>query len=262
MFQGRIVISLQDVTKQWADGSFALDGVSLRVPPGELLALVGKSGCGKTTTLKIINRLLQPNSGRVHVHGKDASETDPIALRRSIGTVFQRFLLFPHMTVAENVGIVPQLCGWSAASIRARVGELLELVELPSATYGERLPRELSGGQQQRVGLARALAARPKVLLMDEPFGALDPMTRDSLAEAFRRLHSELGLTTLMVTHDMTEALLLADRIAVMDSGRVLQVGTPTELLAHPEHEIVRQFVQSPQGKSKRLHDLSLSHDP
>ncbi|HMR04239.1 MAG TPA: ATP-binding cassette domain-containing protein [Polyangiaceae bacterium] len=256
------MISLQEVSKEWADGSAALRSVSLELAAGEFLALVGKSGCGKTTTLKTINRLVDPSSGRVCVDGKDISETDPVALRRRVGTVFQRFLLFPHMTVAENVGLVPELCGWSPERIRERVAELLELVELPSATYATRFPRELSGGQQQRVGLARALAARPKVLLMDEPFGALDPMTRDSLADAFRRLHTELGLTTLMVTHDMSEALVMADRIAVMDSGRILQVDTPSALLSNPKHEIVRMFVGSPQAKSKRLRDLSADRGP
>jgi osmoprotectant transport system ATP-binding protein len=250
------VISLESITKEFESGVFAVRDVSLKIEAGEFLVLVGQSGSGKTTILKVVNRLLEPTSGTVWVGSKDVANTDPIQLRRSIGTVFQRFALFPHMTVGENVGLVPDLCGWSSDEVRRRVDELLDLVELPSKSYRERFPRELSGGQQQRVGLARALAARPKVLLMDEPFGALDPMTRDTLAQACRRLHDQLDLTTLMVTHDMTEALLLADRIAVMHEGRVLQVGTPAELMAGPAHDVVRHLMHTPQRQAERLANL------
>ena len=256
------MISLQGITKEFKSGVFAVRDVSLEIEPGEFLVLVGQSGSGKTTSLKAVNRLVEPTKGTVRIDGKDVAKTDPIELRRSIGTVFQRFALFPHMTVGENVGLVPDLCGWSADEIHSRVDELLDLVELPPKSYRDRFPRELSGGQQQRVGLARALAARPKVLLMDEPFGALDPMTRDTLAQACRRLHEELELTTLMVTHDMTEALLLADRIAVMHEGRVLQVGTPAELMADPAHDVVRHFVQTPQRQSERLSSLHGGGEP
>jgi len=227
------VIDVIDVDKRWG-ATWALQGVSLRVARGELVALVGESGSGKSTTLKLINRLAEPTRGQVLVGGRDVMAQDPVALRRTIGTVFQRFALFPHLSVAENVGLLPRLLGWAPADTLARTRELLQLVGLAPDVYQGRFPRELSGGQQQRVGLARALAARPALMLMDEPFGALDPITRGKLGAEYRRIHDELGLTTLMVTHDMVEALLLADRIAVMAEGRVLQVGTPRELLAAP----------------------------
>ena len=250
------MIELESVVKRWGD-SVALDGVSISIAAGEFVALVGESGSGKTTTLELVNRTEEPTSGRVLVSGSDVASVDPIELRRSIGTVFQRFLLFPHLTVFENVGLVPRLSGWQRDRIGARVHELLSLVGLDPATYAERMPRELSGGQQQRVGVARALAARPKILLMDEPFGALDPVTRDALSRECRRLHDELGLTTLLVTHDMTEALLLADRIVVLHRGRVLQVGTADELLRTPADEHVSALLDSPRRQIARLRELS-----
>jgi len=250
------VIELVDVEKRWG-ATRALAGVSFRVSRGEFVALVGESGSGKTTTLKVVNRLVEPTRGKVSIEGRDVAATDPVALRRSIGTVFQRFALFPHMTVSENVGLVPRLAGWSAEDVRSRVQELLELVGLPPDVYATRFPRALSGGQQQRVGLARALAARPEILLMDEPFGALDPITRSSLGSECRRLHDELGLTTLMVTHDMVEALLLADRIAVMDAGRVLQIGTPEQLLTAPADDTVSELLATPRRQIERLGSLS-----
>ena len=208
--------------------------VSLAIARRETVVLLGSSGCGKTTTLRTINRLVRPTAGRVEVDGRDVAEQDPLALRRSIGYVFQDIGLFPHRTAAENVETVPRLLGWSRARRRARTAELLELVGLDPAVHARRRPHELSGGQQQRVGIARALAADPPVLLMDEPFGALDAVTRDQLQEELIRLRRLRPRTIVFVTHDLFEALRLGDRIAVMDEGRLLQVGTPRELLDEP----------------------------
>ncbi len=251
------MIHLEGVEKRFDDGTLALRGVSLSIAPGELVALVGESGSGKTTTLKTINRLVDPTAGTVRVDGRDVTELDPIALRRSIGMVFQRFALFPHLTVGDNVAVVPRLLGWAERDVAERVDALLELVKLDPAAHRDRSPRELSGGQQQRVGVARALAARPRILLMDEPFGALDPVTRESLGLECRRIHEELGLTTVLVTHDMTEALLLADRIAVMHAGELLQVGTPHALLEAPSHDRVRELVGWPRRQAAQLATLA-----
>ena len=212
----------------------AVDALDLDVADGELLVLLGGSGSGKTTTLKMVNRLIEPSSGSIRIAGQEATGIEPHELRRRIGYVFQKVGLFPHMSVAENVGITPKLLGWDAARIAARVDQLLELVELPPGEMRGRRPAELSGGQQQRVGVARALAAEPRLMLLDEPFGALDPLTRDRLQQSFLRLRRRLGLTAIFVTHDMVEALLLGDRIAVMNEGRLVQVGRPQELLRAP----------------------------
>ncbi len=246
------MIVLHELVKRYGDGhevdggAAAVDGVSLRVPQGECVFLVGGSGCGKTTTLKMINRLIEPTAGRVEIDGHDHRELPGHELRRRIGYGFQQVGLFPHLTVAENVGITPELLGWERERITARVEELLQRVELSPAEFGGRAPAELSGGQQQRVGLARALAAEPDILLLDEPFGALDPLTRDRLQDAFRRLREDLALTVMFVSHDMVEALLLADRIAVMEAGRVLQIGTPAELMAAPAHPRVAELLDTP----------------
>jgi osmoprotectant transport system ATP-binding protein len=208
----------------------ALDGVSLSIDAGQFVALVGPSGSGKTTLLKSINRLVEPDEGRILLEGRDVRDVPMVELRHGIGYVIQSIGLFPHMNVAENISIVPKLMGNHGTD---RTTELLELVALP-AEMASRYPRELSGGQAQRVGFARALAAGPKLMLMDEPFGALDPVTRDSLGRAFRALHERLGLTTLMVTHDIAEALLLADRIVVLIDGHLRADGTPAALLASP----------------------------
>ena len=213
-----------------AERVLAVDDVSLDVAAGEFLAIVGGSGSGKTTLLRLANRLIEADRGSITVEGEDVRTLDPIALRRRIGYVFQSGGLFPHMSVAANIGITPKLLGTPAAEIAARVDELLDLVRLDRARHRDRFPHELSGGQRQRVGVARALAAKPRIVLMDEPFGALDPLTRDALGDDYRALHDKLGLTTVMITHDMTEAILLADRIAVMRAGRLLAQGTPTEL--------------------------------
>jgi osmoprotectant transport system ATP-binding protein len=251
---GRVIV-LQGLVKRYAS-ALALDGVSLEVARGECVFLVGPSGCGKTTLLKAVNRLVEPDAGSVRVDGRDVRESAPHELRRRIGYAFQEVGLFPHLTVAENVGITPLLLGWGRERIAARVDALLERVELAPAKFRARRPDELSGGQAQRVGLARALAAEPEVLLLDEPFGALDPATRDRLQQSFGGLRRELGLTVLFVSHDMAEALLLADRIAVMDAGRIVQLGTPRELLAAPADARVAALLETPRRQSARVDEL------
>jgi osmoprotectant transport system ATP-binding protein len=247
-------ITLEGVTKHFGDGVRALEGVSLAVSAREFLAVVGASGSGKTTLLRLINRLSEPSAGTLRVGGADAASLDPIELRRRIGYVFQEVGLFPHMTVAENIAITPKLLGWDKARMAARVGELLELVRL-DASYRARFPHQLSGGERQRVGVARALAAGPKIVLMDEPFAALDPLTRDALGQDYRALHETLGLTTLMITHDMIEALGLADRIAVLKAGAVVAQGPPAALIDH-EHAYVRELMQSPRKLARRVDAL------
>jgi osmoprotectant transport system ATP-binding protein len=249
------VIELHELTKCYG-AQVAVDRLSLRVEAGHTLVLLGGSGCGKTTTLKMINRLVEPTSGEVRIDGQLAGALPPHELRRRIGYAFQAVGLFPHMTVAENVGVTPSLLGWERERIRARVAGLLERVELPPAEYAERLPGELSGGQQQRVGIARALAAEPKLLLLDEPFGALDPLTRDRLQRWFRELRVELGITAVFVTHDMVEALLVGDRIAVMREGRLVQVGAPRELLENPADDYVSELLETPRRQSRVLEDV------
>ena len=248
-------IELDAVSKRYG-GAIAVDRLSLRVEAGELLALVGGSGSGKTTTLEMVNRLIEPDSGTIRIGERDARSEPAPLLRRRIGYCFQQIGLFPHLSVAENIAVTPQLLGWTAERIRARVDELLALVELEPVAYRERVPAELSGGQQQRVGLARALAARPEVLLMDEPFGALDPLTRETLQERFQEIRRALGVTTLFVTHDMGEALALGDRIAVLDRGVLVQLGTPAELLRAPATEGVAHLVASPRRHAERVDAL------
>jgi osmoprotectant transport system ATP-binding protein len=230
--------------------AFAVAEVSFRVEAGELLALVGGSGSGKTTTLKMINRLVEPDAGRVLVEGRDAATVEPHALRRSIGYVFQGVGLFPHLTVAENVAVPLRLLGWPRDRVAARVAELLALVELAPA-LAERFPAALSGGEQQRVGVARALAAAPRVMLLDEPFGALDPLTRDRLQRSFDALRRQLGLTAVFVTHDMAEALVLADRIGVMRAGRLVQLGRPEELARAPADDDVARLLDTPRRQAR-----------
>jgi osmoprotectant transport system ATP-binding protein len=247
------LIELAGVSKRY-DALAALDGVSLAVGEGEFVALVGGSGSGKTTLLKTINRLIRPEAGQVTVGGEDVVSAEPHLLRRRIGYVFQEVGLFPHLTVAENIGVTPRLLGWDKARIKARVDELLDLVALP-AEVAQRPPAALSGGQRQRVGVARALAAEPRLMLMDEPFGALDPVTRDALGADYRALHGRLGLTTVMVTHDMAEAVLMADRIVVLKAGRIVADGAPAELLATSADPEVRALLEAPKRQADRLRE-------
>ena len=249
------MIELLQLCKRYGE-RVAVGPLDLRVAEGELLVLCGGSGSGKTTTLKMVNRLIAPSEGCVKLRGRDTRELPGPALRRQIGYCFQHVGLFPHFTVAENVAITPQLLGWDERRIRARVDALLEQVELEPAAFRERRPHELSGGQAQRVGLARALAAEPEVLLLDEPFAALDPPTRDRLQQAFARIRRELGLTVLFVTHDLVEALLLADRIAVLDAGRLVQVDAPAELLRHPAEARVAELFATPRRQAEAVDRL------
>jgi len=245
------LLQLNGIAKRH-DGVAALDAVDLAVPAGTLLALVGPSGSGKTTLLKTINRLVEPDEGTVLLAGEDVRTIPPAALRRRIGYVFQGIGLFPHLNVAENIAIVPKLTGSAAAERHKRALELLDLVALPR-DFASRYPAALSGGQAQRVGVARALAAGPSLMLMDEPFGALDPVTRDELGRAFRGLHERLGLTTIMVTHDMTEALLLADRIVVLIGGHIRADAPPAALLRGDVDPEVRSLIDVPRRQAERL---------
>jgi osmoprotectant transport system ATP-binding protein len=252
------MIRLVDVTKRYADGTAAVDGVSLDVPRGAIVALVGPSGCGKTTTLKMVNRLIEPTSGHLFIDGHDVTAGDVVALRRRIGYVVQSSGLFPHRTVEDNVATVLTLLGWDARRRRARVLELLELVGLDSGVYAKRYPAQLSGGQRQRVGVARALAADPPVLLMDEPFGALDPIVRERLQIEFSRLQRDLGKTVLFVTHDIEEAIRLGDMVAVMNKGKLEQFATPDRLLGAPASEFVADFL----GGERALRRLAVTRIP
>ena len=250
------LIAYTNVGKTFDGGRVvAVDDVSLEVAEGEFLAIVGGSGSGKTTLLRLANRLIETDSGSITVEGEDVRNADPILLRRRIGYVFQSGGLFPHLSVAGNIGITPKLLSTPQDEIAARVDELLDLVRLERAQYRDRLPHELSGGQRQRVGVARALAAKPRIVLMDEPFGALDPLTRDALGDDFRELHRTLGLTTVMITHDMTEAILLADRIAVMRGGQLLAQGTPAQLSSSGD-PYVGELLRTPRRQAERLNVL------
>lgn len=248
------MISLTGISKSFDHGgTYAVRDVSFEVAEGETVVLLGSSGCGKTTTLKMINRLIEPTRGRIEVDGRDTSGMNVLQLRRSIGYVFQDIGLFPHMTVAENVEIVPRLLGWEAGHRRARAEELLEVVGLGNGEYIDRYPRELSGGQQQRIGIARALASGPGHLLMDEPFGALDAVTRDQLQSEVLRIKRALEKTILFVTHDLFEALRLGDRIGVMNEGRLEQIGTGAELLNRPATEFIAELFGHARRQAKML---------
>ncbi|WP_351236579.1 betaine/proline/choline family ABC transporter ATP-binding protein [Streptomyces sp. NPDC002133] len=246
------MIRFEEVSKVYPDGTTAVDGLSFEVAEGELVTLVGPSGCGKTTTMMMVNRLIEPTSGRILVDGEDISRIDPVKLRRRIGYVIQQVGLFPHRTVLDNTATVPSLIGWKKAKARARAAELLDLVGLDPKTYGPRYPAQLSGGQRQRVGVARALAADPPVLLMDEPFGAVDPVVRERLQNEFLGLQATVRKTVLLVTHDIEEAVRMGDRIAVYGQGRIEQFDTPGAVLGAPSTGYVAQFVGSDRGL-KRL---------
>ncbi|MFQ1004244.1 ABC transporter ATP-binding protein [Modestobacter sp. SSW1-42] len=250
-------IRLEGVTKRYpGQGKPAVDSVTLELPAGKTTMFVGPSGCGKTTLLKMINRLIEPTSGKIYLGDEDVTGQDPDKLRRRIGYVIQAGGLFPHMTVGANVALVPKMLGWDKKRVAGRVEELLDLVGLDPATYRDRYPRELSGGQQQRVGVARGLAADPPVLLMDEPFGAVDPITRQRLQDEMLRIQDELGKTIVCVTHDFDEAVKLGDQIVVFDVGaRVVQAGTPEGILADPAEQYVADFV----GAGATLKQLTLA---
>ncbi len=237
------VLEFVDVRKRFPPGAPVLDGLTLSVAAGETLALVGPSGSGKTTALKLANRLLDADGGEVRVFGRSVRGEDPVALRRRVGYVIQEGGLFPHWSVRENVEAVPRLLGWPAEKRRARAEELLAAVGLSPAEFGGRRPRELSGGQRQRVGVARALAGDPPLVLMDEPFGALDPIARRAIQKEFREWKRSLSAAVLLVTHDLPEAFRLADRIAVLHGGRLRQIGTREDLVARPADDFVREFV-------------------
>lgn len=244
---------MENVTKQFGKVK-AVDRVNLRIAPGEFLVLIGPSGCGKTTTMKMINRLIDPSEGRILIEGKDISAEDPIQLRRQIGYVIQEIGLLPHMTIADNIALVPRLLKWPREKQKKRVEELLEMVGLDAAVFTNKYPRQLSGGQRQRIGVARALAVDPPIMLMDEPFGALDPITREQMQDEFIRLQEQVKKTIVFVTHDMDEALKFADRVAIMEHGKIVQCDTPETILRRPANEFVRDFV----GSDHTLKQLSL----
>ncbi len=249
------MIRMENVTKRYAEGAApSVDNLTLEVPEGSTVALIGPSGCGKTTTMRMINRLIEPTEGRIFVSGEDVTRADPVQLRRHIGYVIQNVGLFPHMTIAENIAAVPNLLGWDQARIRTRTAELLDLVGLDPTEMLNRYPRQLSGGQRQRIGVARALAGDPAVLLMDEPFGAIDPIARARLQDEFRQILSRVRKTVVLVTHDLDEAIRLGDRVAIMRDGRIVQYDTPDAILSRPADDFVSSFV----GVDRAIKRLSL----
>ncbi len=249
------MIELKNVSKIYPDNQVAVNDLSITVKEGETVVLIGPSGCGKTTTLKMINRLIEPTVGEIFIDGNDIYKLNAVTLRRDIGYVIQRIGLFPHMTIEENVSIVPSLLGWPATKKRSRARELMSLVGLAPDVYSHRMPDELSGGQRQRIGVARALAANPPILLMDEPFGALDPITRRDLQEEFQNLKNRIKKTIVFVTHDIIEAVTLGDRIAVMDKGKLMQFGPPREVVRNPANPTVEKII------GHQLFQLTLSSE-
>lgn len=236
------MVKFSNVVKTYGE-HVAVKNLNLEIPEGEFVVLIGPSGCGKTTTLKMVNRLIEPTSGDIFIRDRNVMDLNPVALRREIGYVIQQIGLFPNMTIEQNIDVVPRLLGWPADRRKRRVFELLEMVNMDPDIYASRYPAELSGGQQQRIGVLRALAVEPPLILMDEPFGALDPIARESLQDEMKSLHGRLNKTTIFVTHDMDEALKLADRIVVMNQGEVVQVATPEELLRKPANDFVASFI-------------------
>ncbi|MGC4377694.1 ABC transporter ATP-binding protein [Fictibacillus sp. Mic-4] len=237
------MIKLENVEKKYSDGYVALKNINLECKEGEITVLIGPSGCGKSTTMKLINRLIHPTKGKVYINGKDISEVNPVELRRKIGYVIQHIGLFPHMTIAENVAVVPNLLNWEKEKTDRRINELMKLVGLDPQTYRNRYPKELSGGQQQRIGVIRAMAAEPPVILMDEAFSALDPISREQLQDELVELQKNIKKTIVFVTHDMDEALKIADKIVLMKDGEIVQEGSPEEILRHPANGFVKSFI-------------------
>ena len=242
------MLKIENVSKIYKGGKKAVKNISLDIKKGEFICFIGPSGCGKTTTMKMINRLIEPSEGKILINGENILDKDPVELRRQIGYVIQQIGLFPHMTILENITLVPKLLKWNEQKKKERALELLQLVDM-GPEYLERYPYELSGGQQQRIGVLRALASNPPLILMDEPFGALDPITRDALQEEFKNLQRTLDKTIVFVTHDMDEAIKLADRIVILKAGEIVQVGTPDEILRNPANEFVEEFI----GKDRLL---------
>ncbi|MGG1575405.1 ABC transporter ATP-binding protein [Fictibacillus sp. NRS-1165] len=237
------MITFKNIGKTYADGFQALKNINLEIKEGELVALIGPSGSGKTTTMKMINRLIEPSRGEILINGESISEKDPVQLRRNIGYVIQQIGLLPHMSIGDNISLVPRLKGWKKEQYENKVDELLELVGLDPETFRDRFPSELSGGQQQRVGVVRALAAEPPIILMDEPFSALDPISREQLQDELVKLQDTIKKTIVFVTHDMDEAIKIADRIAIMKDGVIVQFDTPEKILRHPKDDFVKGFI-------------------
>ncbi|MBW9313773.1 MULTISPECIES: choline ABC transporter ATP-binding protein OpuBA [Bacillus] len=246
------MLILENVSKTYKGGKKAVNNVNLKIAKGEFICFIGPSGCGKTTTMKMINRLIEPSAGKIFIDGENIMDQDPVELRRKIGYVIQQIGLFPHMTIQQNISLVPKLLKWPEQQRKERARELLKLVDM-GPEYVDRYPHELSGGQQQRIGVLRALAAEPPLILMDEPFGALDPITRDSLQEEFKKLQKTLHKTIVFVTHDMDEAIKLADRIVILKAGEIVQVGTPDDILRNPADEFVEEFI----GKERLIQSSS-----
>lgn len=246
------MLTLENVSKTYKGGKKAVNNVNLKIAKGEFICFIGPSGCGKTTTMKMINRLIEPSAGKIFIDGENIMDQDPVELRRKIGYVIQQIGLFPHMTIQQNISLVPKLLKWQEQQRKERARELLKLVDM-GPEYVDRYPHELSGGQQQRIGVLRALAAEPPLILMDEPFGALDPITRDSLQEEFKKLQKTLHKTIVFVTHDMDEAIKLADRIVILKAGEIVQVGTPDDILRNPADEFVEEFI----GKERLIQSSS-----
>ncbi|MDK2799855.1 MAG: osmoprotectant transport system ATP-binding protein [Clostridiales bacterium] len=258
------MVRFENVKKAYNDVT-VIEDLNLHIKEGQLVVLIGPSGCGKTTTLKMINRIIEPTSGSIYIDGEDITKVNPVMLRRKIGYVIQQIGLFPNMTIAQNVEIIPKLLGWPADKRRKRTEELLHMVDMSPEQYADRYPSELSGGQQQRIGVLRALAAEPPLVLMDEPFGALDPITRESLQDEVKRLQKKLKKTIVFVTHDMDEALKIADVIVLMKDGKIVQAASPEELLSNPANDFVAQFI----GKHRLNDGLEIEtvedvmrHDP
>ncbi len=253
------VIQFNQVSKSYEDGTKAVDSLHLEIKKGEFFVLIGPSGCGKTTTMKMINRLIETTEGSIVIDGKDIQEYNINELRWDIGYVLQQIALFPHMTIAENIAVVPEMRKWSKEKIKARVDELLQMVGLDPDVYRDRMPDELSGGQKQRIGVVRALAANPKIVLMDEPFSALDPLSREQLQKDIVQLQKKIQKTIVFVTHDMQEALSLGDRICIMKEGKVVQLDTPEEIIRNPKNEFVEEFIGNrgrPWYEGKSIEDV------
>lgn len=236
------MIKIKNITKRYENNFIAINNVSINIAKGELFALLGKSGCGKTTTLKMINRLIEYESGEIYINDQKIEEINPITLRRNIGYVIQDIGLFPHLTIAANIAVVPKLLKWDSDRIERAMAEVMDIIKLPN-TLIKRYPHQLSGGQKQRIGVARAIIANPDIILMDEPFGALDPITREELQQEFLNMQKQIKKTIVFVTHDIFEAFTLGNKVAIMDKGRIIQMGTPYDLLKNPRNDFVKKFI-------------------